>query len=98
MVNYVGMLKGYAKLMPHELGKYFPMTLSSWGLVYIQMGLGKSGAGVCVCGMRPRKMLSFMLCVHVTVLQIEIFADLVCANESVGKAYTGVQLSMHIRH
>lgn len=96
MVNYVHMPKGNAKLIPHELEQYFPMSLLSWGLVYTKMGPGKSGAGVC--GMRPREMLPFMLSVHVTVPQIEMFVDLFCAKECVGTAYTGVQLSMHIRH
>jgi hypothetical protein len=46
IVKYIGVLKVNAKLMPHELGKYFSIILLSWELVYIQMGPGKSGVGV----------------------------------------------------
>jgi hypothetical protein len=66
--------------MPHGQGQYFPMDLQSWGLVYIQTGPKRSGTGVC--GVRPRKRLSFLLGVLVTVFQIEMFAVLVCVGDT----------------
>jgi hypothetical protein len=48
--------------------------------------VGRSGAGVC--GVRPRRMLSFSLGVHVTVFQAEMFRILGCARGCIERNYT----------
>jgi hypothetical protein len=70
------------------------MTLRSKGQVWYTDGsrmAGRSGAGVC--GVRPRKTLSFSVGVHTTVFQTEFFfAILACAKECIGRVY----ISEHI--
>jgi hypothetical protein len=49
-----------------------------------------------MCGVRPRKRLSFSLGVHATAFQTEMFVISACAKECIGRAYTLEHIYIHL--